>query len=159
VVIIVAGLYLIYRNYVKWQLPLAFVVSAAAVVAVAPINLDVAGHVQVTWWPLLIEELDVGFTYLNYQLLSGELLLAALFLAPETTSRPVTTAGQVLFGTGCGVIAMLLRLYLNVPVPCYMAILVMNTVTPRIDKLWRPRVFGTKRFGFLRFLKIRFRKT
>lgn len=157
VVIIVAGLYLIYRNYVKWQLPLAFVVSAAAVVAVAPINL--AGHDQATWWPLLTEGLGVGFTYVNHQLLSGELLLAALFLAPETTSRPVTTGGQVLFGTGCGVIAMLLRLYLNLPVPCYMAILVMNTVAPNIDKLWRPRVFGTKRFGFLRSLKIRFRKT
>ncbi len=151
VVIIVAGLYLIYRNYVKWQLPLAFVGSAAAVVAVWPINL--AGHDQATWWPLLAEGLGVGFTYVNHQLLSGELLLAALFLAPETTSRPVTTGGQVLFGIGCGVIAMVLRLYLDVPVPCYMAILAMNTVAPKIDKLWRPRVFGTKRFGFLRFLK------
>ena len=151
VVIIVAGLYLIYRNYVKWQLPLAFVGSAAAVVAVWPINL--AGHDQATWWPLLAEGLGVGFTYVNHQLLSGELLLAALFLAPETTSRPVTTGGQVLFGTGCGVIAMVLRLYLDVPVPCYMAILAMNTVAPKIDKLWRPRVFGTKRFEFLRFAK------
>lgn len=151
VVIIVAGLYLMYRNYVKWQLPLAFIVSAAVVVAVAPINL--AGHDHATWFPLLAEGLGVGFTYVNYQLLSGELLLAAMFLAPETTSRPVTTGGQVLFGTGCGVIAMLLRLYLNLPVPCYMAILVMNTLAPKIDKLWRPRVFGTKRFGFLRFLK------
>ena len=154
VFIIVAGLYLIYRNYVKWQLPLAFIVSAAAVVAVWPVNLvNPAGRSQATWWPLFSEGLGVGFTYVNYQLLSGELLLAALFLAPETTTRPVTTSGQVLFGIGCGVIAMVLRLCLDVPVPCYMAILAMNTIAPKIDQLWRPRIFGTRRFAFLRFLK------
>ncbi|MCE5277277.1 MAG: RnfABCDGE type electron transport complex subunit D [Planctomycetaceae bacterium] len=144
VVILVAGVYLIYRGYVKWQLPLAFIASAAAVVAVAPVHLATGsdGHVAWKWLPLVFEGADTGFTYVLYQLLSGELLLAAMFLAPEMTSRPVTTGGQVIFGVGCGVAAMLLRLYVDLPVPCYTAILIMNSFTPKIDRLWRPHSLG-----------------
>ena len=154
VVIIVAGLYLVYRNYVKWQLPMAFLASAWCVLAVAPIRL--AGpdaSVNTVFWPLLSESLDVGFTYVNYQMLSSELVLAAFFLAPEMTSRPVTTGGQVLFGIGCGVGAMLLKLYVNVPIPCYTAVLAMNSFTPVIDAMWRPRVLGQRRLAFLRLSK------
>ena len=143
VVIVIAGLYLVYRNYVKWQLPLAFLASACCVLAIAPICL--AGPNQVTktvWYPLVAEGLDVGFVYVSYQILSCELLLAAFFFATEMTSRPVTTGGQVIFGLGCGALAMLLKLYLDVPVPCFMAVLAMNTLTPAIDSIWRPRVFG-----------------
>ena len=150
VVILVAGLYLIYRNYVRWQLPVAFIAAAWCALAVAPIRL--AGPnatVQTVWIPLLAEGFDVGFTYVNYQLLGSELLLSAMFLATEMTSRPVTAGGQAIFGLGCGLAAVLLRLYVNVPIPCYMAVLGMNTVTPLIDALWRPRVFGTRRLGWL----------
>ncbi len=151
VVIIVAGLYLVYRNYVKAQLPLVMLASAWCVAAIAPVQLAGPNDtIEWMWWPMLAEGLDVGFTYVNYQLLSGELFLATFFLATEMTSRPVTTGGQVLFGLGCGAGAMLLQLYVNVPIPCYMAVLAMNTLTPTIDAIWRPRVFGQKRFAFLR---------
>ncbi len=144
VIIVVAGLYLVYRNYVKAQLPLAFIASAWCVVAIAPIYLEgPAGTIRELWLPLLTSEgLDVGFTYVNYQLFSCELFLAAFFLSTEMTSRPVTTGGQVIFGIGCGAGAMLLKLYMDVPIPCYMAVLAMNTLTPTIEALWRPRVLG-----------------
>jgi len=151
VVIIVAGLYLLYRNYIRWQLPAAFIAAAWCAAAIAPIRL--AGPnvtTRIVWYPLMLEGLDVGFTYVNYQVLSGELLLAAVFLATEMTSRPVTTGGQVIFGAGCGVLAMLMQLYVAVPIPAYMAVLAMNTLSPTIDSLWRPRVFGRRRFEFLR---------
>jgi electron transport complex protein RnfD len=151
VVIVLAAVYLVYRGYVKWQLPTAIVLSAAAVVAVAPIYLAGAGQdVRTVWLPLLAEGADVGLTYVSFQLLSGELLLAAVFLATEMTSRPVTTGGQVIFGIGCGVIGAVLKLYLQVPIPFYMGVLAMNTFTPVIDSLWRPRVLGQRRFDFLR---------
>jgi electron transport complex protein RnfD len=147
VIILVSGLYLVYRNYVKWQLPMAFLLAAAATAGIAPIFL--AGPNDVTrtvWLPLLSSEgPDIGFTYVNYQLLSGGFLLAAFFLATEMTSRPVTTGGQVLFGLGCGLVGMLLKLYVNVPIPAYVAVLAMNTLTPTIDAMWRPRVMGQKR--------------
>jgi electron transport complex protein RnfD len=147
IVILVAGLYLVYRNYVKWQLPLTMVLSACAVAAVAPIRLAAPGNTTETvWLPLLAEGGDVGFVYVSYQVLSGPLLLAAFFLATEMTSRPVTAGGQVLFGIGCGAGAMLLQLYFNTPIPAYLAVLGMNTLTPGIDAVWRPRVLGTSRW-------------
>ena len=153
-IIIVSGLYLIYRNYVKWQLPLVMILSAWAVAAVAPVTFAGPGYAATTlWWPLLFEGLDVGFVYVNYQLLCGELMLAAFFLATEMTTRPVTTGGQVLFAIGCGGLGMLAQLYLETAVPFYMAILLMNTLTPAIDAMWRPRVFGTKRLAWLRRAK------
>jgi electron transport complex protein RnfD len=147
-VLLVAGLYLIYRSYVKWQLPMAFLLGAAAVAAVAPISLagEGASH-RVVWWPLLAEGPDVGSVYLAYHLFSGSMLLAAFFLATEMTSRPVTTGGQTIFGLAAGALAMLLRLYANLPnsLDAYAAVLAMNTFTPVIDGVWRPRVLGRRR--------------
>ncbi|MDP6544809.1 MAG: RnfABCDGE type electron transport complex subunit D [Phycisphaerae bacterium] len=145
IVIIVAGLYLVYRHYVKWQLPVAFILSAAVVVAIAPIYLARAGgQVHKVWLPIVSEGFDVGFVYVCYQLLSGELMLAAFFLATEMTCRPTTTGGQILFGICCGILAMCLRMFLKVQFSCFMAVLAMNTFTPTIDALWRPRVLGRK---------------
>jgi electron transport complex protein RnfD len=144
-VILVAGLYLIYRNYVKWKLPFLIIVSAWIVAAVAPVQLAGPNEtVEWTWWPLFHEGADVGFTYANYQILSGQLVLVAFLLAPEMTTRPVTTGGQALFGVGVGGGAMLLQLYTATPIPAYLAVLAMNTFSPLIDGLWRPRVMGQR---------------
>lgn len=136
---------MIYRHYVNWLLPASFIISAAVVVAVAPVHLAGPGDTgRTVWLPLTSEGLDVGFTFLSYHLTSGELLLAALFLAPEMTRRPVTRAGQVLFGAGCGVIGMLLRLYVVFPLACYMAVMAMNTTTPALERITRPLVLGQR---------------
>ena len=45
---------------------------------------------------------------------------------------------------------MLMQLYMSIGIPAYLAVLVMNTLTPTIDAIWRPRVFGRRRFHFLR---------
>ncbi len=170
ILIILGGVYLIYRNYVKWVLPLGFIVAAALVAALAPVQLQGPGDTVIFGWgppggwswqglwaplgqwaapPLLREGLDVGLVYVAYQLLGCELLLAAFFLATETTSRPVTGGGQLIFGAGCGVLAMLLKLYVNMPIPAYVAVLIMNSLVPLIDAAWRPRVFGRRRLAWV----------
>lgn len=146
VILVLTGLYLIYRHYANWILPVSFIASAALVVAVAPVFLarpdDTA---RTVWFPFVAEGLDVGFAYVSYHLLAGELLLAALLLSSEMTSRPVTPVGQVLFGLGCGVIGMVLRLYVIFPLSCYVAVLAMNTFTPLLERTTRPRVLGRRR--------------
>ncbi len=143
--IVIAGLYLIYRHYVKGELPLAIVASAAIVVAIAPVKLAGPNDtVMWTFFPAIREGFEVALVYVSYQVLSGGLLLAAFFLAPEMTSRPVTTGGQILFGCGVGSLAMLGQLYTPIPIPAFMAVLIMNTFTPVIDAMWRPRVLGEK---------------
>ena len=149
ILIIVAGLYLVYRNYVKWQLPVAVILSAALVVSIAPIRFTGPNDtMEIVAFPLLAEGIDIGFTYVLYQLLSCGLLVAAFFMAPEMTTSPVTTGGQVIFGIGCGTLAMLLKLYMDIPIPAYIAVLVMNTFVPTIDSMWQPRVFGQKHFSW-----------
>ena len=150
VAILGAGLYLIYRNYVKWQLPFFFVLAAGLVVAFTPIHLAIPTGGTWAAMPMTVEGPEPAVAYLAYHLLGGELLLAAFLLATEMTSRPVTTGGQALFGAGCGALAMYLRLHLAVPIPCYMAVLAMNTLVPWIDRLWRPRVLGRTWLGFIR---------
>ncbi|MCD6304055.1 MAG: RnfABCDGE type electron transport complex subunit D, partial [Planctomycetes bacterium] len=148
VLIIVAGLYLIYRNYLKWPLPGAMLAAAWLTAALSPVYLAGPDETVRTCWPVLLspEGPGVALTYINYQLLGGELLLAVLLVAAETTSRPVTTGGQTIFALACGALAMALQIYTDVPIPCFMAVLAMNTLTPTIDRLWRPRVAGTRRF-------------
>ncbi len=142
-IILLAGLYLVYRHYVPAVLVMAMVTAAAFTVAIAPIQLlGPTGTVRLEWLPITLEPLEHGFAYVSYHLCSGELLLAAFFLAPEMTSRPVTPRGQLVFGLGCGVLAMLLRLYGPFPLSGYLAVLVMNTFTPVLERLTRPRVLG-----------------
>jgi electron transport complex protein RnfD len=151
VIIVVAGLYLVYRNYVRLALPLTMLAAAAAVAAVAPIYfVGPQDTVVRESLPLTAEGLDVGLIYVAYQLLSGGLFLAAFFLATEMTSRPVTAGGQVIFAASAGALAMFLKLYVNTPIPAYMAVLAANTMSQTIDRFWRPRVLGQKHFALLR---------
>lgn len=136
IAIIIAGLYLIYRNYVRGHLPGMFILAAAATAAIAPIRIGDGTSWQ--WFPIVSEGFDVGFTYVAYHLLCGELLLAGFFLAGEMTSRPVTAPAQAVFGFLCGAGAILLRLYLPIPIPAYAAILICNTLTPLLDATVRP---------------------
>jgi Na+-translocating ferredoxin:NAD+ oxidoreductase subunit D len=147
IVITIAGMLLIWRRFIKWQLPVAIIVSAGITAATAPIQLiGPDATIQIHTWPVLLEGLDVGLIYVGYQILTGGVFLAAFFLATETTTRPVTTGGQVLFGVGIGVIGMLLKLYTGVSGPFFIAVLAMNTLTPVIDRVWRARVYGRSRW-------------
>ena len=73
-------------------------------------------------------------------------ILCYKFVSPNQRGVPdrilVLPGGQVIFGAACGSLAMLLRLYVNTPIPSYMAVLAMNTFVPLIDAAWRPRVLG-----------------
>ena len=143
VIILVAGLYMVFRNYVRAHLPGLIILAAALTAAIAPIRAGPEGQWQ--WLPIISEGFDVGFTYVAYHICSGELMLAAWFFATEMTSRPVTAPAQAIFGVLCGVAAMLGRLYMDVPIPAYLAVLACNSLTPALDAI-RPRVLGQRRF-------------
>ena len=142
--LLLVGIYLVYRGYVHWQLPLTFVLSAYVAAMILPIVVDRADSPgQVVMLPIMSESLSVGFTYLNYQLFSGGLLLGACIVAADSTSRPMTVKGQVIFAAGAGLMTMVFRLYSPLGIPCYAAILAMNTLVFTIDRLTRPRGPGS----------------
>ena len=82
---------------------------------------------------------------LNYALnhvLSGGLLIGAIFMATDYTTSPVTSSGKIIFGVGCGVITIVIRLFGGYPEGVSFAILIMNTLVWHIDKWTRPKPFG-----------------
>ena len=133
-VILLAGLYLAHRNYVRWQLPLVMLASAWCVAALAPVFLTrPGGVVQMVWRPLWAEGFGSGLLYCGYQLLGGQMMLAALLVSFGMAHRPLRLRHQMVYGVGCGALAMLGQLYVPIAIPAYAAVLVMNTLTPLIE--------------------------
>jgi Na+-translocating ferredoxin:NAD+ oxidoreductase subunit D len=82
-----------------------------------------------------------------YAVLSGGLILGAFFMATDMVTSPATPWGKVVFGVGCGVLTAVIRSYGGFPEGVCYSILLMNCVAPLLDKAFKPRVFGTKRFA------------
>jgi electron transport complex protein RnfD len=77
-----------------------------------------------------------------YHLLSGGLILGAIFMATDYVTTPTTERGKVIFGVGCGFITVIIRVFAANPEGVSFAILLMNILTPHIDNLCRIKAFG-----------------
>ena len=76
------------------------------------------------------------------QLLSGGLMLGACFMTADYTTTPVTRSGKCIFGLGCGVLTFLIRHFGGYPEGIIFAVVIMNLLTPYIEKLTKPHPFG-----------------
>lgn len=77
-----------------------------------------------------------------FHILSGGLFLGALFMATDMVTSPMTLKGQAVFGLGCGLVTMIIRYFAGYPEGVSLAILLMNALTPLIDRVFKPRIFG-----------------
>lgn len=77
-----------------------------------------------------------------YQLLAGGLMLGAFFMATDYVTTPVTNKGRIIFGIGCGLLTFLIRSFGSYPEGVSFSILLMNILTPYIDKLTQTRPLG-----------------
>ncbi len=80
-----------------------------------------------------------------YQILSGGLMIGAIFMATDYATTPSTNWGKVIFGLGAGLLTILIRQYGNYPEGVSFAILLMNILTPQIDKLATHKPLGGKK--------------
>ena len=80
-----------------------------------------------------------------FHILSGGVMLGAIFMATDYTTSPMNTLGRVIFGIGCGIITVLIRLYANLPEGVSFSIILMNILVPHIENLTRPRPFGKEK--------------
>lgn len=118
--LIVGGLYLIFTGIINPVTPVVFIGTVAL--------------------GTFIGGLDV-----SYGILSGGLMLGAFFMATDYSTTPITTKGKIVFAFGCGVITLVIRYFGQMPEGVSYAILLMNILTPWIDKLTVPRPFGAKK--------------
>lgn len=77
-----------------------------------------------------------------YAVSAGGVMLGAIFMATDYVTSPMTTWGKVIFGVGCGIITMVIRLFASLPEGVSYSILIMNLLVPVIDKLVVTRPFG-----------------
>ncbi len=121
--ILFGGLFLMFLGIISPVTPLAFIGTLAAAV--------------------FIETGDPNEVV--YQIMAGGLLLGAFFMATDYVTTPITARGKLIFGIGCGLLTFLIRFYGSFPEGVSLAILLMNILTPYIDKFTMTRPFGAVR--------------
>jgi electron transport complex protein RnfD len=122
--ILAGGLFLIYKKVITWHIPVSFIGS----------TLGIAG----IFW--LID--SSKYPDPIFHLLTGGLMLGAFFMATDMVSSPVTYKGMLIYGFGCGLLTILIRLFGGYPEGVSFAILLMNAATPLIDRYCRPKIYG-----------------
>ena len=125
--LLLGGAYLLYRRCISWHIPAAYIGTVAIFAAILRI---VSPETNV---PVL------------YHVLGGGLMLGAIFMATDMVTSPLTKKGMLIFGAGCGIITMVIRRWGGYPEGVSFAIVLMNAVTPLINRATRPRVFGHKK--------------
>ncbi len=82
-----------------------------------------------------------------YHILTGGVLFGAVYMATDYTTSPLTDSGKLIFGIGCGVITMVIRLWASLPEGASYSIMLMNILVPYIEKLTKPRPYGYVKGG------------
>lgn len=124
IALLVGFAYLLIRRVITWHIPVAFVGSVFVL-------------------SFLMEGFDVMRALAL--VLSGGLLIGAIFMATDYVTSPPTAAGKIIFGVGAGLLTFLIRYFGVYPEGVSFAILFMNILNPYIEKLTAHKVFGGKR--------------
>ena len=122
--LLLGGVYLCVRKLIQPTTPLAFIGTVAV---------------------LTLLKNGFDFTGMLYQLMSGGLVLGAVFMATDYATTPLTQKGKLIFGIGCGVFTFLIRQFASLPEGVSYSILLMNILTPYIDKITMPKPLGAKK--------------
>lgn len=115
--LLIGGGYLIYRKVITVSIPLAYI--GGVVVLSLLFGVD----------PL-------------YEVLAGGVIIGAIFMATDYTTSPISEKGKIIFGLGCAFITMIIRVFGSYPEGASFSILIMNIITPHINRLVRNKAFG-----------------
>ena len=125
VLILLGGIYLIVRNVIDWRIPLFYILTSFIMAFI-----------------LCGGAFDERLTSATIHIITGGILLGAIFMATDYTTSPVTPLGHIIMGVGCGLITGLIRFAGGYAEGVTYAILIMNALTPLIDRYVRTRTFG-----------------
>ena len=126
--LLLGGVYLVCRKVISARIPLAYLGTVAVLT-------------------LVFAKTDSAVQWMLYSLLSGGVMLGAIFMATDYATSPVTARGQIVYGIGCGALTVIFRYFGLFPEGVTYAILLMNAVVWIIDRYTAPRRFGVKKGG------------
>lgn len=127
VALLIGGAYLLWRRCISWHVPVSYVGTVAL-------------FALVLWLIDPHQNMPPHF-----HVLTGGLMLGAVFMATDMVTSPVTRPGMIVFGIGCGLLTMIIRRWGGYPEGTSFAILIMNAFTPLINRATRPRLFGKRK--------------
>ncbi|MCK4359999.1 MAG: RnfABCDGE type electron transport complex subunit D [Candidatus Cloacimonetes bacterium] len=125
--LIIGAAFLVYKHYIEWRIPLSYIGTVAIL----------------SWFLGGIDGLFSG-PFL-FHIFSGGLILGAFFMATDMVTSPVTKKGRLIFGIGCGIITVVIRLWGGYPEGVSYSILIMNIAVPLIDRLTPQKPFGFRK--------------
>lgn len=135
ILLILGGIYLIAKKIISYHIPLYYILTFA-------ILTKVFGGVR--------SNLGLFNGEVLSQIFSGGLILGAFFMATDMVTSPITKKGRIIYAIGCGFFTFLIRYFGSLPEAVSLAIILMNIVTPTIDRYIIP-----KKFGFVKTKKVK----
>ena len=122
--LLIGAVYLLVRRVISIQIPMSFILSVVLLTGIFWLY-DPSRYAD----PL-------------FHILSGGLMLGAWFMATDMVTSPMSKIGMIIFGIGCGLLTVLIRLFGAYPEGVSFAILIMNAVVPLINRSCTPKRFG-----------------
>ncbi len=124
IALILGALIMFYRRVIDWRIPFSYM-----------------GTVAILAWVFGGTEGLLTGNWI-FHILSGGLILGAFYMATDMVSSPINAKGQLIFGIGCGILTVAIRIWGGYPEGVSYSILLMNLAVPLIDRYTVPRVFG-----------------
>lgn len=124
VLILLGGIFLIYKRIISWHIPVAMIGSVAILAFITNI-------ISPERYPSMI-----------FHITSGGLILGAFFIATDMVTSPNTKTGKLIFAAGCGGLVFVIRTWGGFPEGVAFAVMLMNSLVPLINHYIRPRVYG-----------------
>ncbi|MFZ3131979.1 MAG: RnfABCDGE type electron transport complex subunit D, partial [Desulfosporosinus sp.] len=123
--LVLGGLILIYKRYIDWLVPVAMIATVGILTWICGPNGFFTGD------PV-------------FHMMAGGLIIGAFFMITDMVTIPITRKGQIIFAVGAGAITVLIRLVGGYPEGVCYSILLMNCLTPLIDRFVQPVRYGRK---------------
>ena len=124
IALLLGALYMFYKRIITWHIPVSYLLSVVIFSGI--------------FWLINPEQ------YFDplFHLITGGMMLGIFYMATDMASSPVNTRAMLIYGAGCGVITMIIRLWGAYPEGVSFAILIMNAFVPLLNRSVKPKRFG-----------------
>lgn len=125
VALLLGAIFMFYRKIITWHIPVSYILSVVIFSGI--------------FWLINPDR------YLDplFHLVTGGMMLGIFYMATDMVSSPINTRGMLIFGAGCGILTMIIRMWGAFPEGVSFAILIMNALVPLINRSIKPKRFGT----------------
>ncbi|MDR3047173.1 MAG: RnfABCDGE type electron transport complex subunit D [Bacteroidales bacterium] len=124
IALLIGAIFLLIRKVITWHIPVSFICTALIFASIF----------------YFID--PVHYANPLFHLVTGGMLLGAFFMATDMVTSPTSVWRMIVFGAGCGLLTMLIRMFGAYPEGVSFAILIMNALAPLINKGFKPKVFA-----------------